>query len=47
MESQQMFVECPNPVCGRMYKRTEKYPNEVCDMCKAEDIEFNDKWIKN
>ena len=29
------FADCPR--CKRPYKKTAKYPNEICNVCKVEE----------
>ena len=39
-ESENIFMECMN--CDRPYKRTEKYPYEVCNLCIMEGVKLKE-----
>ena len=39
-ESENIFMSCMS--CERAYKRTEKYPYEVCNVCTMEGIKLEE-----
>ncbi len=45
-ETKKTFAVCSNPHCKRPYKKSDKFPNEVCPTCKAEGVKFDKKWLE-